>query len=661
MLNIAKLGSGTAHNYFARIAAASSSYLSEDGKSVGVWQGRLAADLGLHGPVDEAAYHRVVDGQHPLSGEQLVRHRDTQLTRDRKEAAHIPAWDFNLSCPKTWSLAAIVGANDRLIRAAETANRKALEAAENYVQARGGGRIRRSPRGSGWWPPFGMTRPDPSAIPRSRMLYPAPQLHFHNVAFNLVRENQTVPDGKWRSMQTAELYRISALITQTFRDELLRQGRALGYEMAVDPATGARRYRDSRRNIWARKSLRSARIRSELEHRGFSGARAAQIVARQDREEKLDLTPEELRTLHQAHGAAFGNQAQRAVEMAIGRGEVVAPRQVTAKDAVTHARQHLSERTSIFEHPALVRAALRYGNGTVTPRQIEREIQRRIASGDIGIAPHGRRHTPEPAYRTPEAIAAERFIIERVRSARNTVEPIYPDADLSGYAELRDNPIRQQILRDILGSCDQFLGLNGTAGSAKSTAANILRQYAESSGYVVRGLAPTGTARDALREKGLEADTLQFYLAKSKKAAKQERSRTLFIVDETSLASTKQMSRFLETLNRQDHVLFVGDDAPDPKKVGQYTSVEAGRVFQLLQETGMRTAHFNRQYRQKDPELKAAVRAFRYGDLERGLALLEQQNRVHEYGSKHVRYQKIAATFCEQPAGTIVVVPDNKG
>ena len=109
MLGITKLGTGTAHNYFAQeFAAASNSYLSEEGKSVGIWQGKLAAELSLTGAVDEVMYHRAVDGQHPLTGEQLVRHRDTYLTREGKEAAHIPAWDFTLSCPKTWSLAAIV-------------------------------------------------------------------------------------------------------------------------------------------------------------------------------------------------------------------------------------------------------------------------------------------------------------------------------------------------------------------------------------------------------------------------------------------------------------------------------------------------------------------------------------------------------------------------
>jgi conjugative relaxase-like TrwC/TraI family protein len=193
MLNIAKLGVGTAHKYFQEeFAAASSSYLTENGKTVGVWHGKLAEQLGLTGAVEEEAYHRLVDGQHPHTGEQLVRHRETYLTREGKEAAHVPAWDFTLSVPKTWSLAAIVGQDDRLIRAAEIANEKALQAAENYVQARGGGSA--PPITARQWA-VATFRHDTS---RPVDGYPAPQLHFHNVAFNLVLETQTNPAGKFR-------------------------------------------------------------------------------------------------------------------------------------------------------------------------------------------------------------------------------------------------------------------------------------------------------------------------------------------------------------------------------------------------------------------------------------------------------------------------------
>jgi conjugative relaxase-like TrwC/TraI family protein len=61
------------------------------------------------------------------------------FAREGKEGGHIPAWDLTLSAPKSFSLAALVGEDGRLIRAAQLANAKAMEVMEGNVQARGGG------------------------------------------------------------------------------------------------------------------------------------------------------------------------------------------------------------------------------------------------------------------------------------------------------------------------------------------------------------------------------------------------------------------------------------------------------------------------------------------------------------------------------------------
>jgi len=92
MLTITKLGIGTAREYFQKeFANASNSYFSEKGVIQGRWSGSLAADLGLAGAVTEEAYLRLVEGQDPKTGEQWIQHRDTYLTREGKEAGHIPA------------------------------------------------------------------------------------------------------------------------------------------------------------------------------------------------------------------------------------------------------------------------------------------------------------------------------------------------------------------------------------------------------------------------------------------------------------------------------------------------------------------------------------------------------------------------------------------
>jgi AAA domain len=111
------------------------------------------------------------------------------------------------------------------------------------------------------------------------------------------------------------------------------------------------------------------------------------------------------------------------------------------------------------------------------------------------------------------------------------------------------------------------------------------------------------------------------------------------------------MRAFLDTLEAQDHVLLIGDDDPNPRKVGQHLSIEAGRIFQELQEAGLKTAHLNRLYRQKDPELKQVVLTFRNGRTHEALQLLAAQHRIREYANIRDRYAAIACAYLRTPEG----------
>jgi hypothetical protein len=82
----------------------------------------------------------------------------------------------------------------------------------------------------------------------------------------------------------------------------------------------------------------------------------------------------------------------------------------------------------------------------------------------------------------------------------------------------------------------------------------------------------------------------------------------LYVLDESSLASTRQINEFLLGLRDQDRVLLVGD-------VRQHEAVEAGRPYHQLQDAGMRTAYLNEIIRQKDSALKEAVEQLARGEI----------------------------------------------
>ena len=197
-------------------------------------------------------------------------------------------------------------------------------------------------------------------------------------------------------------------------------------------------------------------------------------------------------------------------------------------------------------------------------------------------------------------------------------------------------PKRLEVLEGFLKTNDQVTGMNGVAGGAKSTSIKIIADHAIAQGFSVQGLAPTGHAVAALSEKGVHAETLQRHLVQQLGSQKQERRgeaveskerppKVLYLLDEASLVSARQMNRFLKALRPQDRAIFIGDDAPDEKKVGQHTAVEAGRPFYQLQAAGMKTAQLNKIYRQKVAWLKDVVLSLRNGETEHALDTLEKQ------------------------------------
>ena len=208
--------------------------------------------------------------------------------------------------------------------------------------------------------------------------------------------------------------------------------------------------------------------------------------------------------------------------------------------------------------------------------------------------------------------------------------------------------------QQVLNSTDRIHGLQGFAGSGKTTTLQTIREGAESSGYKVEGFAPTSKAAGQLREAGIEATTLQSFLARGENHPSADpANRHLYMLDESSLASSRQMRSFLDKLNPNDRVLVIGDTR-------QHQGVDAGRPFQQMQEAGMQTAQLDKIVRQKDPELLKAVQHLATGETEKGVALLAEQGRITQIPNAQDRVTAIAKDYAAAPENAIIVSPDNK-
>jgi conjugative relaxase-like TrwC/TraI family protein len=121
MLTISQpLNAAQAQSYHAKeFAAAEKNYWQKGDEGLGQWQGTLAAELGLAGIVSAEDFANVAAGIHPATGETLVRSKasaeyTTAQGETIKPVEHRAGWDATFSAPKSVSLTALVGGDDRV-------------------------------------------------------------------------------------------------------------------------------------------------------------------------------------------------------------------------------------------------------------------------------------------------------------------------------------------------------------------------------------------------------------------------------------------------------------------------------------------------------------------------------------------------------------------
>jgi molybdopterin-guanine dinucleotide biosynthesis protein len=237
--------------------------------------------------------------------------------------------------------------------------------------------------------------------------------------------------------------------------------------------------------------------------------------------------------------------------------------------------------------------------------------------------------------------------------APHTGHPHSEDLD-SEYLNIFETRTRTPFFQDVYVDGVRVMLIIGPTGTGKTTVLTTIREGAEASGYIVEGFAPTSKAAGQLREAGIDATTLQSFLARGQNGPSTDpANQHLYMLDESSLASTKQMRAFLGKLNPDDRVLVIGDTR-------QHQGVEAGRPFQQMQEAGMPTSQLDRIMRQKDPELLKAVQHLANNETLKGIAMLAEQGRVIEIPNAQDRVAAIARDYAANPENTIIVSPDNR-
>ena len=649
------------------------SYFERDGyfakddpahKEASAWTGKGADALGLSGPVDPDDFRAVLEGKVPDGPQLGKRGKDGSIH-------HRPGRDVTVSAPKSVSLAALVGGDDRVIAAHDAAVTRTLSWIEkNAIETR------MQDPATGTMVRAGGQKMVAATFRHDTSRNFDPQLHTHCVIANMVQGE----DGKWRTMVDDGLYAGKMTIGTIYRAELARSLKGLGYRIEKTHTDGRFEIAGVPRKVIEAFSTRRTEIEAAMRKRehGAPGdnPRLADRAALMTRAAKRDVDKAEVVRSWSRQAADLGFSAESVVgnarerdaepQRASVQADLFASPNYVAAETAVWAVEHLSERQTVFSHTDLIGAALGRDPGAVSVEEAERAIERLAAEGRLHAA---KGLNAGRGWTTDAAIARESETIALMRGGQGTEKTVMR----RWVAETKLHRGRltegqKEAAKAILATKDRVIGIQGYAGTGKTTMLNRVRSLAECRDYPVMGLAPSASAVRTLGEEaGIKSETLQLFLARhggiaedrgTAKGLRNLRSsfaRTVLVVDEASLASTAQMRDLLRiaTTLRIPRVVLVGDEK-------QLDGVEAGKPFAQLKRAGMQTVVMDEIVRQRDTELKEAVRAGLQGEI--GKAFEKLGDRVSEV-EKDALGLDVAMRWLELPDGerarTGVIAPSH--
>jgi len=592
------------------------------GQGPSSWWGKTAGTLGLTGKVDREVFQGLLEGKLP-DGTALPTCHGTPRR---------PGVDLTFSAPKSVSLMALIGEDDRIVKA----HREAVTAALGWVEETSSRARATEDR---------QTRTEATGnllVARfdhdtSREL--DPQLHTHAVVVNVTRRQ----DGEFRAIDNEALYTNKMAAGAIYRAELATRLQDLGYRIDLTHPDGRFELKGISREQIESFSIRRKQIEAALGERGFSSSKAAETAALDSRKAKQDadraVVRKEWRVRADEAGLALRIPAQpRAMRI---RENAI---QSEAAGSITKlALDHFSERSSVMTRPELVRFCLEHGTGKTTLRKVQEAIDQAVRKNELRPLGEGR-------FTTERALILENSVLDLEARGRGVVAPILPASDLAPRLAGRNLKTDQkEALEAVLGAQDRVVGVQGYAGTGKTFMLRCLRELAEAQGFDVRGFSNTSVATNLLEtEAGIRSETLARHLAPGApekapdKALDASGKPQVWVVDEASMLGTKQASDLLRKAERAGaRVVLVGDRA-------QLPSIEAGKPFALLMDRGMKCAVLDEIVRQKDPDLKAAVELTIDGRT--GDALRTIEKLVHQEESKEKRLSLLAGRYLESRA-----------
>ena len=641
-----------------------------------MWQGPGVELLGLERDVTKEAFERVIDSQHPITGQRLTpRMNTTRREMVWKQNQQTKLWeqvevevenrriglDLTFSMPKSASVYYGLTKDKDVLQAFLDTNAQMVNwmMADLKVRVRVGGADYDRESGIGLCSTFLHT----TARPVSGLS--DPHIHCHNTLFNLAYD---VQEQRWKAAQLSQVlsneWRYRAKAEALFAHKLVALGHRLrkttkGFEMNVITPEEIRTF-----------SKRSEQIRQLEEKLGDDLQKRADIALRAAARQGKALDPE---TAYAAEKAKLAGEYRESKSRAKlegeelevdwrrqlepGRLEQITPEistqgasvgLVESEAAKRHAIKHVFENKSVAKESELIVELLKTGIGRVSPEEAEDFVK-----NDARLA----RSVAAPGKMTTREVYREELrILETVQEGHGRCEAL----GLEKPWNIRD----QKILSDagqlnavfhILESKDMLTAVAGLPGTGKSTMiAETAEALQELTGASPVMLGVTASAVSTLREKELEANTFAYFKV-NQTFQETVVGRTLW-VDEASLVSNHDFQWILDfAYENRCRLILTGDPQ-------QHEAVQRGQPFKLLIDRQvLKPVWLEEIYRQRNaPELKEIVKDLHAEDHQAAFAKMRDLGVYREFDHRTQGIEQLVEdVIAEKKAGKnpLVIAP----
>ena len=624
-------------------------YYKKEG-DLGIWQGKLATELGLSGAINDKDLENLLNGKNQ-EGTQILKHISIDKATGERTRAGL---DLTFNAPKSVSVAyelAKATGNEalasKLLEIHNNATTKVLEKIEkNYSQAREtkDGITTHVDTGNLAIAKFQHDTARPITDEKGNVTVD-PSLHTHAVIMNMTKSK----DGTYKAIESKEIFENYRSAGMEYRSVMAAELKAAGFEIVVtDHNQGFYEIKLTQDEKLDEKILdnfseRSKQIEEALpalkeKYPDKSDSELKQLAAHQTREFKGVIDRDKVREDNLGRATELGlsveniNDLSKSMQQKQEELKNLTPEQIQAqkdedktkaRDALKTSIQVMTDEKSVFEKEDIMQNAQKFLLAdAINPQILDQVFKEQFISKEDDRLIKIRDNN----YTTKEILNYEKSVLDMLKESKNQVQQIHTQSEakekICQYSEKQEHPLTKgqaQAAALILSSKDSIIGIQGDAGTGKTTMLKAVNALKEDTKLI--GLSYTGKAASeieaATREKekekasqttfkegGIKSSTIASFLNGIENGTinKQELKDAKLIVDEASMLGIKDANKLLSFAKEAGaQVVLMGD-------VKQFKAINAGDPFTMLQDNNMKTENMNEVLRQNDKTLKEAVK-----------------------------------------------------